>query len=149
MQGGDISNEVSPRLLIVFEGLLGILPDSKARAAESVARKARRWKRAVKTYEINEPMARAIWDVTWRYHQSVDVVTYLGDEFADALRDRLDEESLPIGHVMATEHHLLARRLAYAPDIAAVYHANPEHRFTYGSKGYLISPQTPQLLGRF
>ena len=149
MYKGDISNEVSPRLVVVFEGLLGVLPNARVRAAESVARKARRWKKAVSLWEINELAGRAIWDVTMRKHQTVDVATYLGEEFAEALAERLDDENLPISKVWATEPHLLARELAYRPDLAAIYDPNPAHQFTYGGKGRILGPESANLFGAF
>lgn len=149
MQGGDISNYVSPRLVCVFEGLIGLLPDTKARAQEAVYRKAKRWARAARTYEVNEEMAKHIWDVYSRTDYSIDVVTYLGDDMAEAIAEVLDDERLPIGRVFATTPDQLARRIAHMPDLAAIYDPNPSHRFTYGSKGRLTNPATPNLMGRF
>lgn len=146
MQGGDISSEVSPRLVIAFEGMLGILPDrSAAFAAEKIARRMRQWKRAVRTYEINEPLAHVIWDTAWRYKYMVDVVTYLGEDFAEALTERLDTEGLPIGRVWADQPHLLARRLAHMPDVAAIFD-NTNH-LMYGSKGRLLPAAPTTLIG--
>jgi hypothetical protein len=145
MQGGDISNEVSPRLVLVYEGLLGLLPTPRARAGESLARKARQWKRAVKAYEINEPLARVIWDTVWRYRYSVDVITYLGEDFAEAVEWRLDVEGLPVGRVWADNPQRLARRLALMPDVAAVY--DNEHHLIYGSKGRMLPAVPTTLIG--
>lgn len=149
MQGGDISNEVSPRLVVVFEGLLGVLPDRKERRVETVVRKfgrrAQQQKRAVSAYEINEPLARVIWDTVWRYRYSVDVVTYLGAEFAEALTERLDVEGLPIGRVWADEPHKLARRIAHMPDVAAIY--DNENHLMYGGKGRILPAAPTTLIG--
>jgi hypothetical protein len=145
MQGGDISNEVSPRLVVVFEGLLGNLPTSRTRAGEAVARRAHQWKRAVKAYEINEPLAHVIWDTVWRHRYSVDVITYLGDEFAEALEWRLDIEGLPIGRIWADEPKKLARRLAHMPDVAAIF--DNENHLIYGSKGRMLPAVPTTLIG--
>lgn len=149
MWKGDISNQMSPRLVVVFEGLLGLLPNPRARAAESLARKAHQWKRAVRQYEMNELAAKKIWDVTWRKGHSVDVITWLGDDFAEALQVRLDDENLPINRVYAAEPHQLARSLAYAPDIAAIYDPDPRHSFTFGGKCRPLGPENAHLLGDF
>lgn len=149
MEGGDISNLVVPRIVVVWDGLLGYLPSKPAEAKFASYTRFKRWKRAVALFEINEFMARQIWDLTWRKNFSVDVVTFTGgDAFAEALKERIeDREQLPIGHIWFEEPNNLARSLAYRPDVACVIHANHHHQLTFGSKGRLISAQNPSLLG--
>lgn len=149
MQGGDISNQVVPRLVIVFENLLGLLPTKTAEAKAASYLRFKRWNRAVNVYEINEGLARRIWDVTWRLDFSVDVITYVSEEFAEAVEKRLEREDLPIRSVWFTEPHLLARKLAYMPQVACIYDPDPHHVFTFGSKGRIISPADPNLIGAF
>lgn len=139
MQKGDISNYVEPRLIVVFEGLLGLLPIEKEKRANILA-KIGQWKRVVELYEINDMLARHIWDQTKRHSRQVDVVTYKGVQFAEAVSDKLDEEMLPVGRVWSTEPHLLSRSIAWRPDIAAIYDPDPQHLLTYGSKARLLSP---------
>lgn len=151
MQGGDISNEVSPRLVVVWEGMLGI-PTEQPAAIKTWARKIGRnkealLKRAVAEFEINEPLAKVIWDTVWRHQYSVDVVTYLGDPFARALEKRLDDENLPIGRVWAAVPHLLAREIAYMPDLAAIF--DNENYMVYGSKGRTLPANATSLIGAF
>jgi len=149
VQNGDISNVVSPRLVIVFEGLIGLLPGPAARAKEQAYRKAKRWSRAANVYEINEQMAKHIWDVYSRTDYSIDVVTYLGDDMAEAFADLMDRESLPIGNTFATTPDQLSRRIAHMPDLAAIYDPDRSNQFKFGSKGRLTDPTTPNLMGRF
>jgi hypothetical protein len=149
MQGNDIGGEIVPRLVIVFEGLLGVLPDKRAEAKAYSFARLHRWRKVINTFEINEEMAKRIWDITWRYKHEVDVVTFLGEQYAKPLEKRLDQEDLPIRHVWADDPVHLSRRLATMPHVAAVYDAEPSRRFTYGSKGRWINPDAPDLLGRF
>uniref|UniRef100_A0AAU3I998 Uncharacterized protein n=1 Tax=Streptomyces sp. NBC_01393 TaxID=2903851 RepID=A0AAU3I998_9ACTN len=148
MQGGDISNEVVPRLVIAYEGMLGILPEKpEGYVQELVARKfgrrARQVQRTVDSYEINDMLARVIWDTVWRHKYSVDVVTYLGEDAVGPLEARLDVEGLPIGRVWSTTPERLARRLPYMPDVAAIF--DNEHHLLFGSKGRAL-PATPTTL---
>jgi len=149
MQGGDISNEISPRLLIVWENLLGLLPTKADEAKASTYLRFKRYSRAVDVFTLNAALADRIWDVTWRFKYSVDVITWLGPEFADALRGRLDHEDLPIGHITAEDPQQFARRLAYLQHVAAIYDPDPSHRFTFGARGRIISPARPDLIGAF
>lgn len=149
MQGNDISNTVVPRIVLVWDGLLGIIPTKAAEAKFGAYMRIKRWKKAVKIFEINEAMARQVWDITYRKNFSVDVVTFLGGEaFGDALRERLDQENLPIGHVWYEDPDQLSRSLAYRPDTACVFHSNPQYWLTFGSKGRLVKdPADPNLIG--
>jgi hypothetical protein len=147
MQGGDISNQVVARIVIVWDNLLGIIPSKPAEAKFSTYLRFKRWKKAVGLYEINEHLARGIWDLTWRHDFAVDVVTFIGgDPFAEAIEQRLEREGLPIGHVWYETPDSLARSLAYRPSVACVIHADTHHQLTFGSKGRLISPESPNLM---
>lgn len=149
MQGGDISNEVSPRLLVVFENLLGILPDKKAEAKAATYLRLRQYRRAVNTFEINEALAAKIWDVVWRYKYSVDVVTWVNERFANEVRDRLDREDLPIAHVSYENLNNFARKISYMPYVAAIYDPDPSHQFTFGGKTRILSPFNAAQFGTF
>lgn len=149
MQGGDISNEIAPRLVVVWENLLGLLPTKAHEAKVSGYMKFKRYKRAVDVYELNDMLARRMWDVTWRLKYSIDVVTYVNDQFADAIRARIDFEDLPVGNVWYENPQALARKLAYMPHVAAIYDPDPSHQFTFGSRTRIISPMNPDLLGHF
>lgn len=150
MEKGDLSNEVVPRLLVVFEGLLGYLPDTTTRAKFAVECKFHRWKQALNCFVVNERMARLIVDAAWRYKYAVDVVTFLGEEFDELLPPLLDDRwQLPIGNCWAEDPTVLARRLAYAPTIAGVFHAMPDLQHTFGSKGVLVDPNHPHLISQY
>lgn len=149
MEGGDISNEVSPRLLIVWENLLGLLPTKTHEAKVGAYLRFKRYSRAVDVYVLNKTLADRIWDVTWRLKYSVDLITWLGPDFATALRERIDNEDLPIAHITAENPDQFARKLAYLPHVAAIYDPDPRHRFTFGSRGRIISPTSPDLVGAF
>ena len=148
MLNGDISSRVEPRLLVVFEGLLGIHTDAKARAKYSTAMKLHRYGTAIRTFTLNEQLQRVIWDVTWRYQYSVDVVTFLDTHLVDPLVDLLDAQGLPVGHVTYSDKLLLARSLNYRPDVAGVFYPAGAHPdFSFGSKGYAVNPDNPSLIG--
>lgn len=148
MENGDISNEVVPRLVIVYEGLLGLLP-KKSESKFDIAVRFGRWKRAVDLFETNDLLARKIWDVTWRYNFSVDVVTFLGDKARAQIAARLENEDLPIRRVWETEPNNLSRQIAYMPDLGAIYFANEQLKYTFGSKGRFLSPGAANHFGTF
>lgn len=148
MEKGDLSNEVVPRLVVVFEGLIGYLPDEEKRGF-GLAVRVRRWKKALDHFRLNEKMARQIVDATWRRNYAIDVVTFLGEEYDEFLPDLLERWGLPIANCWYEDPLVLARRLAYAPFIAGVFHAHPELNLTFGSKGILVNPNDPHLFGGF
>lgn len=139
MLNGDLSNVVTPRLVLVFEGSLGFLPPDKVTEFNKLG-SAGQWNQAVLCWDLHELMCRKIWDVTVRQSFQLEVVTYVGPpEFAESLQERFDDEGLPISRTTASTPARMARRLSYAPDIAYVYDANRDHAFTYGAKGRYLS----------
>jgi len=149
MENGDIDNRVSPRLVIVWENLLGLLPNKRAEVKCSTYIRYHRWKRAVNTFEINGLLADRIWDVTWRLNFSVDLITYLPEPFAVELEKRISREDLPIGHVTAESPAHLAKRIAYMQHIACIYDPNPANVYTYGSRGRYLHAADANMIGAF
>lgn len=148
MRGNDLGNRIVPRDVLVWEGLLGLLPDERTRKQEAKFRSRRKWQQAVDLYQINEIMARKIWDLAWRFDVEVNLLTFLGPEFAEALEARvIDRENLPLRHVWSERPDAFARSLAYQPDLRHVYDPDPAHQFLYGAKGRILSPDQAHLFG--
>jgi hypothetical protein len=126
-----------PRLLIVFEGAIGVLPVDKQAAFDKAVRK-RRWWEAIDLYELNELILSKILDLHWRLDINITVVTWMGEDAELAISMRLDDEGIPVG-TMSSSPNRLARELAYRPDIMAVYDPDPAHVFTYGGKGVVLT----------
>lgn len=140
MQKGDIDNTVVPTTVVVFENLIGLLPNVKDRALEQSYRKAHQWKRASRKYVMNELMVKVIWDLTWRSSANIDAITYLGDEMAEAIADRLTEDNIPVRNVLSYTPQRFAQEIAYLPWVTAVFDPDPAHRFLFGAKGRLLYP---------
>lgn len=134
---GDISNVVQPRVLLVFEGALGFISGDKIeefniRASDDL------WYEAWQMWTINEAMAGKIWQVVQKQMIQVSLVTFVAPENGDAsfgLQEFVDDHGLPISEVLSVSPKRLARELAYKPDVAVVYDANPETWAMYGRKG--------------
>ncbi len=147
MRKGELSNEVLPRVFVVFEGLLGVLPDVKASALEALARKRGKWDKAVSYYEISDFTSQGIRDLYWRHRFRVDIITFLGDGFRDALVDELNRRVLMFGDVIAyTEADLMAD-LTYDRSIIKVLDPDSSHVLRYGGRGQITSPQDLNLMG--
>src|SRR6266481_4024610 len=65
MKGGDLSNIVSPRLIVVFEGAVGVLPEGKVKDHGKAA-KRNDWRKAVRYFELNEMMLGRILYLNWK-----------------------------------------------------------------------------------
>ena len=146
MRNGDLSNEVVPRIVLVFEGALGFIHDEdRKKFNRYLSRK--HWEEAAALWLINPLMAARIWYLTRHQSMTLDVVTFAGPkEFGEALEVHLQYvEELPVGRVWATRVELLARKIAYMPDLMKIYDPNPERWLTWGGKGQLIA--NPNELG--
>ena len=136
MQGGDISNETPPRFFFVFEGLIGTLPE-KAKTTERRSVKLKRFTKAAALWEIDDQAMSYIWDMAWRHHLAVDVVTFL--PYHEELRIRLDDENVPYANLRHyASPDTLAMRLGYMPYVARIFYAHPERQFIFGDRGVFL-----------
>lgn len=135
MQHGDLSNVVTPRIVLVFEGALGFLPEDKVERYNALG-SADRWYDAAHLWDFNQLMMKKILDLTYRQAVEIEIITYAGPQaFADELEERFGHEGLPIRRTLASAPDIMARRVSYAPDIAFIYDANRETAYMYGKKG--------------
>jgi hypothetical protein len=142
MERGNLSNNVRPRVILVFEGALGHISGTAVeefndRAAEGL------WVTAWDQWTLNDLMSRKIWDVVKRLAIQVSVATLLvPDEFSDVagsgLQDVLDIAGLPVSEIIVMSAERLSRELPFMPDVARVYDANPETAGMFGRKGVLL-----------
>lgn len=146
MQGGDLSNEVAPRVLLVFEGLIAYPPEGREAVSADVARRLRRWKTVVKRWHLDETMVKQMWDLAWRRGIKFDVVTFLYEEaFAVALWYLLDDLGMPMSRVLwFQDAQALARSLVYMPDVQAVYTA--DNALVFGGLGRQVRDRARDLL---
>ncbi len=147
MRKGELSNQVLPRVYIVFEGLVGILPDAKSKALEALHRKRKHWDKAVNQYKLSEPTKQGTRDLYWRYNFRIDILTFHGADFADAVRDKLNQKNLLFGDVVAYDQQELLHELAYDRSILAVLDPAPERMLTWGGKGRYCTPDQLNLMG--
>ncbi|MFJ1700380.1 hypothetical protein ACIOHC_35915 [Streptomyces sp. NPDC088252] len=144
MQNGDLSNDFQPCLLVVFEGLLGIPPHREARGKSRWKLRKPTVREQVAEYEINPLMLAKIRQTPY----PVEVVTFLGPEFAEAVGDRLDDLHALVRRVWHTTPQELSRLHITMPDVAAIY--DPDARralITYGSLGRHLLPENAPHLG--
>lgn len=147
MEGGDLDNRLPPRWLFAFEGVLARVPPEHM-AEWKLAMRLRRYKRAARLFEVEPHAMKVIWDLTWRRDYRFDVITFLGQPFAEALEVELGRWSIPFSNCWAVTPESLARRLAFMPDVHTVVHADPTNRLAYGNRGLLVTdPGAMNLFG--
>lgn len=147
MQHGDISNQSPARLLVVFEGLLGIW------AGPAVPMR-RLWRWRAKDHVpnpleflINPAALDAIRDATVNQGWHVDVLTWQGETFAEQLEEWLPGQMVHAPVVHSTPGDL-ARALAHRPDIRRIYDPDPNHLLTFGPRGVHLPPDRADQIGR-
>lgn len=136
MEKGDLSNKVSPRILLVFEGALGFCRNETK--AARLYRKGRHQQALNEYWLLNETMVHRI---LWLFHKkdiTFEVVTFLGHEFAVELKYWLDSLDIPVHRVWETTPTNLGRSIAYMPDLSYVYDPDPERWLMYGAKGVFL-----------
>lgn len=139
MKGGDISNRSSPRVVIVWENLIGQLPEQKyGKEARLVARK--KWERALDLWVTNEQILHLVLDGWVRRDLNFDVLCTHPLGFAKHLNQRLEREGFPFGHMY--NHSLMEfdQQLAYLPNVIAVFHGEENRPFLFGGRGQYLPP---------
>lgn len=145
MRKGELSNEVLPRILLVFEDLVASLPDAKAKLYYTTAVKRKKWAQAISYYELNVRPSVGIRDLYWRHHYRVDVITFTDPNFVDPIRDKLDAENMFFGGVHYYTTAKLLGDLTYDPSIRAVFDPDPSRILTWGGKGRYSTRDTLDL----
>lgn len=131
----------------MFEGLVGVLPDTKTRALEAIARKRKKWEQAVEYYQLSIPTTRGMRDLYWRRAFKVDIVTFIDPAFVSAVRNRLDSRNLLFGDVeYYPDPSELAHDMTYDQSILGVLDPDPSHALTYGSRGRVCTPDQLNLM---
>lgn len=148
VEKGDISGTPTPRLLFVFEGLVGHPPTGLGhQALHDLSQRFGRSSLAAAQWEIDSTMVQQMNDLFWRHNLRFDVVTFLGTNFAVALFKKFESLVLPVSQVLAFDSpQHLASNLALMPDVATVYDGDPSRKMMYGSKGRYVSDPHRSLL---
>lgn len=139
MRRGELSNTVVPRVYIVFEGLIGTLPDAKSKVAFNLAAKRKKWAQAVDYFQLSTKTAQGIRDL-YRRDFRVDVITFIDPNFVEPLRDKLDSRNLFFGGIHYFTVETLLDDLTYDPFVLKVFDPDPKHALTWGAKGHIIGP---------
>jgi hypothetical protein len=134
MQNGDISNQVAPRIVLVFENLLGSIPKEKTRK-HYWAMKRHAWTAAANCWDLDKWTLAKMWDLTYRHKASIDVVTYLREEEAEKIYTRLDARGYPIANWWVTDLDGCLHDIITNPSVMAIVDATPGRAWTYGRKG--------------
>lgn len=135
MEKGDISNEVPPRIIIIFNGLLGGIPRSRHTRVE-LLRAARRWRAVAEAYDIDLWTRTKLHDLTWRLHARIDCVLFDHEKVAEHMEKRFNRLNLCVANVYALDGPKdLVDRLPYMPEVLYVIHGNPEWTYSFGPRG--------------
>lgn len=130
MRGGDLSNQVTPRLLFLWEGC--VAENVKRRVYESPERHLRRM-----APRLN--VVRRMWDVAWRFDYRVDVFSLLGENYGAPLEKVIDRLDLPVSHVTAYDSFTQAAKLmAYAPAVARIFVGEEYSPIAFGGKTVVV-----------
>lgn len=136
MKGNDIAGHSAPRIIVLFEGIVGFLSPQGETAFQKYI-DAEDWMAAAKCWSLNDLALAKLMDMTLRLSVNLELVTYAGpQEFADALEAILvDLENIPLRRVLASTPERTARRATFAQDIIGVYDPDALRSMAYGSKG--------------
>lgn len=144
MLDNDISNEISPRFMFQWEGLIAryVEPETYDRVIHTWGRRNGKATYYINQFEFDGRMVAHLWDIQWRSRYSLDIVSFLGEDFAGPIERRLDEAHIPYANFIMTTPERLSRELAYMPHIYAVYFGDPSLALTFGGRGRHVPDPT-------
>lgn len=151
MEGGDIDNRTGSTVVVVFDDLIG---QRVARAPEpdSWAKKIIKWPmhtpgqpEVIVNYQLDQTVVGAINRLAMTTDVVVEIAVFGAD--VEAVGEALDDAQLIYRTIAHTSPEHLARSLAYAPNVSAVYHSYPAHSLTYGPRGRLVTPSQRSQIG--
>ena len=138
MEGNDIASGWAPRVIWVWEDLLGLLPAGKTK--EKFFLTTHQWKRAVNCRRLNGFAVNQMWDMVWRRNVRQEVVTFLGEDYAEALQEMLEQANLPVAWVRHADESTWASDLSYYVDIIAVLDPDTTRVLRCGSRALHVRP---------
>lgn len=144
MERGNLSNERAPKLVFVFDGLVGRIPEDEEKVAARL-RKRGKWDQLARVYEVDTKMGAHLWDITWRSPFSFDIVSFETDaeQWYEALERLLERANVPFSRLeVYADPNDFAQHMVYAPNILRVYHSNPSWWAKFGDKGEVITDAT-------
>jgi len=133
VEGGDISNEMAGRILVVANDFLLTLPTN---TVYHLGRGFGRWAFLAKQIEIDDTVRLHLHDFTWRRNYRVDVVIVgVPEQLAERMAERFDRMNLAIANTYAVpDVRDLVNRLPYMPEVLYIVHDRPEWEYTFGAK---------------
>ena len=144
MQNNDISNERSAKLVFVFDGLVGRVPEDETKVADRL-RKRGKWSQLARVYEVDTKMGAHLWDIVWRSPFSFDIVSFETDaeEWYESLERLLERANVPYSRLEVYDNpNDFAQHMVYAPNILRVYHSRSDWWAKFGDKGEWITDAT-------
>jgi hypothetical protein len=125
------------RVVLVWEGVCAEPPSGKAR--DRLSRLRGDWGRIVRSWTIHEkPLQRIAWADA--RDMPVDIVTFEGEEYCEALVERLDRMHVAVARVDWYEDaQAFARDLRVSRDIQYVVDSDPARLALYGRRALAVN----------
>jgi hypothetical protein len=151
MQGGDISNVGPPTIIVVFDDLIG---HRRPGLPPEPSTPGQRWRERLRIgrtitpdthWDLDPIVVSVLQRLFIMGRLTIDIVTFVPE--VREIDDLLSAAEVPCGGVTYCAPDQLARRLAYRPDVTAVYHPYPEHGWKYGSRGRTVTPDLRTKIG--
>jgi hypothetical protein len=133
MERGDISSWTTTRIIVVLEGVLA----TPAYESSGVVRRRRELLDPDEWVWEDLPL-RYVVDYARRLNVAVEIVTFMGQEVADAAADWFSRYGVEIAEVLAVDFAAFCRSLLWRlTDVQRVIDTDPDRIQNYGQLGYV------------
>jgi|SRR6185437_5479253 len=139
MLNGDLSNQAAPRIYVVFDKLIGKLPEDSGNFYELIDDK--KYKDALDLMIIDHLMFNRLAYLCNKKNINVYLVTWMGHGMAEAVEDFMSGMGILVRGCIASAPVSLAKLIIQDETVIGVYDPDPDHSLTYGTKGRVVKSE--------
>lgn len=136
MQGGDLETWISPTVVVVLEDVLATVTEPRKVG----------WRRRAGEYDPedwtwHEMPLRSVVDMVDRLGLRVEVITFMGQDVADAAAEWFQRYDVRVTEVEAVNFMMFTRSLIRRPEVDRVVDTDTQRLIRYGQKGHGVRPR--------
>lgn len=132
MQGGDLEQSSQLRMIVVLEGVMADVTETRSGGRL-------RTKTVTRSYDWHQlPIKRLSYLRNNWPGSSIEVITFVSQEVADEAADFFERTGIAVSSVSYRPFKQWVMEILWQQDIAVIYDSDPERISQYGQKGYQV-----------
>lgn len=133
MQGGDLEQFTQPRMIVVLEGVMADITETRTgrRLRTKTVNRSFNWHQL--------PIKRLSYLRNNWSDASIEVITFLSQEVAEEAADFFSRTGIDVSSVSYRPFNQWINEILWQQDIAVIYDSDQDRVNRYGQLGYLVN----------